>query len=88
MSPLMVVAEPGDCWQSHLLGSELLTTLPVTVWQRLLSRLNPTVVAGGTRVVREGEKVAGRCFILAAGQANVFQGRRIVNRLGPGGYVW
>ena len=81
VSPLIVVGESKECWQTHLLGSELMAPLPAGLWQHLLSRLTPNVVERGAVIIREGEQLAGSCFVLASGRANVFQSGRIVNRL-------
>ena len=83
-NPLIVVGESTDCWQARLLDSELMTPLPLSGWQQLLSRLEPRPLARGALVVREGEESAASCFILAAGTAKVFQGGRLVNQLAPG----
>ncbi len=83
-SPLIVVGESTDCWQSRFLGSDLLTTLRPSTWQRLLSCLQPRVLPRGAWVIREGETTAGSCYVLTAGTARVMRTGRMLARLEPG----
>ena len=82
--PLIVVGEADDCWQRRFLGSELMSALPASVWQRLLRCLEPLEVSRGCRVIRHGEISAGSCFVLAAGTARVLQDGVSLARLQPG----
>jgi CRP-like cAMP-binding protein len=82
--PLIVVGEADDCWQRRFLGTELMSSLPAPVWQRLLSCLAPLEVCRGSWVIRQGERSAGSCFVLAAGVACVLQNGRTLARLQPG----
>jgi CRP-like cAMP-binding protein len=82
--PLIVVGEADDCWQRRFLGSELMSTLPAPVWQRLLSCLKPLHIARGSWVIRQDEQSAGSCFVLAAGAARVVRSGTLLARLQPG----
>ena len=82
--PLIVVAEADDCWQRRFLGSELMSALPVPVWQRLLSCLESLEVCRGSWVIRQGEKSAGSCFVLAEGTARVRHNDTTLAQLQPG----
>ena len=84
VEPLIQVGEADDCWQRRFLGSELLTALPVPVWQRLLSSLSPQALPLGAWVIREGEKAADSCYVLTAGSARVVLADRVLARLAPG----
>lgn len=84
VSPLIVVGEAADCWQSRFLGSELLTSLPPPVWQRLLNGLQPSVAARGDWVIREGDAAADSCYVLTAGVARVVRAGQMLARLEPG----
>jgi CRP-like cAMP-binding protein len=83
-SPLIVVREAVDCWQSRFLGSELMARLPPAVWQLLLRRLKPRALPKGAWIIREGESAADCCFVLTSGTARVLCSDRVVNRLEPG----
>lgn len=83
-SPLIVVAEATDCWQSRFLGSELMASLPPVLWQRLLNGLAPVVYSRRGWVIREGDGNADSCFVLTAGTARVLRAGRTLARLAPG----
>ena len=82
--PLIVVGEADDCWQRRFLGSELMRTLPASIWQRLLSGLSPRALPHDAWIVREGDAAAQSCFVLTAGAARVVRGGRLLARLLPG----
>ncbi len=82
--PAAVVGETADCWQSRFLGSELMRSLSPAIWQRLLSSLRALNLSRGDSVIHEGDQQADRCFVLAAGAAEVLRDGRLLNRLAPG----
>ncbi len=82
--PLIAVGEATDCWQTRFLGSDLMTSLPPVLWQRLLTGLEPTSFARGAWVIREGEQHADGCYVLTAGTARVQRAGRMLARLTPG----
>jgi len=81
---LIVVGEAVDCWQSRFLDSELMTTLPPLIWQRLLSCLEPRSLSCGDWIIHEGEPMADSCFVLTAGSARVVRDGRTLTHLASG----
>lgn len=82
---LIVVGEAEDCWQTRLLGSELMARMRPAAWQAVLSRLTPVSHRAGEVVIVEGERDVSRCFILTRGRAQVEQAGAQLARIEPGG---
>lgn len=68
---LIVVGEPEDCWQARFLGSALMSALSPGVWQGVLNRMQPQVVAARECIVQEQSPESGHCYVLADGLARV-----------------
>jgi MFS family permease len=66
-----------------LRGIPMFAPLPPPTIERLASNLIPVAVPGGAWVVREGEP-GDRYYVIDAGRADVFIGRRLMRSLGPG----
>jgi hypothetical protein len=64
-------------------GIPMFAPLPVPMLERLAADLVPVQVPAGTSVIREGDH-GDRFYILAAGEAEVTIGGRIIRRQGPG----
>jgi CRP-like cAMP-binding protein len=81
---LIVVGESEDCWQTQFLGSELMARLAPAIWQSVLNRLSPCDFSRGERVIREGARATGCCYVLASGIARVERRGRLLALLKPG----
>lgn len=81
----VTVVDGDDCWQSRFLSSHLMTALPATCWQRVLSRLERCPAANDETLIAEGQSASlDRCFILARGRALVIRQGRTLSALSPG----
>jgi CRP-like cAMP-binding protein len=83
---LPTVSREDDCWQTRFLRSHLMTVLPKSLWQQVLSNMVPIVAEAGEMIIVEGSvEDRDACYVIgSSGRAVVTVGGRRVHELGAG----